>query len=227
MTDPGPPESPGAAATRPPVLRAVASLVIVVVVLAIIAGVVIGLRANSSGSSSGGPPGSLVNLAAGPTPSIAPTTTDVQAARKAGLAELLHRRENAVLDHDETSWLATIDPRQTDFRAAQAAVFANLEKLPISAWHYTDAGAAQPLTSQRQSALGADAWAANVELGYRFGAADRTDVQSAETWTLVRRAGASPSRRRPGRRRRCTGRPGWWGSSSSRAAVARTSSTSS
>ena len=159
------------------------------VVAVIVAGAVIGLRANSSGSSSGGPSGSLVNLTAGPSPSIAPTTPDVQSVRKAGLADLLQRREHAVLNHDETSWLATIDPRQTAFRAAQAAVFTNLEKLPISAWHYSDAGTAPPLTGERQSALGVDAWAANVELGYRFGAADRADVQSAETWTVVRRAG--------------------------------------
>ncbi len=116
-------------------------------------------------------------------------TADAQQVRVAALRSLLQTRERAVLGHDQSAWMGTVDSRQTAFRDAQRAQFANLAKLPITRWTYTYDGAGPELSAARRAVLGPGAWVAQVGLGYRFGAADRTDVQSGEALTLTQVAG--------------------------------------
>jgi hypothetical protein len=168
-------------------LALMGGLLAVVVIAALVA---IGLHLNGSGDGNGPPPGSLVTSSAGQTPTGTPTTEDPDAARVAALSQLLDARERAVLEHDQANWLATVDSGEPAFRAAQQAVFANLAKLPLSRWHYTYSAPGPSLSAERQAALGADAWVADVHLGYRLGSADRTDVLSSESLTLVDRSGS-------------------------------------
>jgi hypothetical protein len=185
VTEPGSQQGPGLTPVRRPL-----ALLGGVLVAGAIAGIVaIGLHLNGSGDRSGPPPGSLVTSSGGPSATGTPTTQDPDAAREAALSKLLDARQHAVLDHDPAGWLATVDASEPAFRAAQQAVFANLVKLPLSRWHYTYSAPGLALPADRQAALGADAWVADVDLGYRLGAADRSDVHSGESLTLVDRSG--------------------------------------
>ena len=164
------------------------ALLLSLVVVLLVAGAGVIWYAARSGSSTGasapstpGPPGTSTA-----TPSASP---DAQQLREVALRSLLQVREQAVLRHDGTAWLSTVDAGQPTFRAAQQAEFANLVKLPITRWTYTYDGPGPQLSSARRSALGADAWVADVGLGYRFGAADRSDVHSTEALTLTRAGG--------------------------------------
>ena len=123
------------------------------------------------------------------TPSPTSSTPDPDQVRLAALEEVLRTRERAVLDKDANTWLSTVDPAQRTFRAKQQAQFANLVRLPLSRWTYAVVGPGPALSAARQAELGADAWVAQVDLGYRFGAADRTDVHSSEYLTMVDRDG--------------------------------------
>ena len=59
------------------------------------------------------------------------------AARAAALDDLLSRRATAVLNHDLPAYLATDDPDQPRFRAADARRFAALTAVPLASWAYT------------------------------------------------------------------------------------------
>jgi hypothetical protein len=132
-------------------------------------------------------------LPATPAPTVTatptPSTSDPEQVRVAGLEDLLRARERAVHDRDASAWLATVDPQQAAFRLRQQAQFANLARLPLSRWEYAFVGPGPALSATRQSALGPEAWVAQVDLGYRFGAADRSDVHSSEYLTMVDRDG--------------------------------------
>jgi hypothetical protein len=160
-------------------------LVLLVVALVTIWAVVLRAPGDSAGPSP---------LPATPTATLTPsptaTTPDPEQIRLAALEDLLRSRERAVRDKDAAAWLATVDPEQAAFRARQAAQFANLARLPLSRWEYSVLGPGPALSPPRQSALGPDAWVAQVDLGYRFGAADRSDVHSTEYLTLVDRDGS-------------------------------------
>jgi hypothetical protein len=158
------------------------------VVALVVGAVAIALHLNGSAGGASPAGGSIGPQVATPGDSGASAGSDPGGAREAALAQLLQSREQAVLGHDAAAWLATVDPTQTAFRAAQQAVFANLVKLPLTRWHYTYSGPGPVLADNRQSALGVDAWVADVDLGYRLGPADRTDVQTVESLTVVHRA---------------------------------------
>jgi hypothetical protein len=164
-----------------------AGLIALVVVVVVAAGAIL-LR--GAGDDSGAP--SPLPTLGTPTPSATPTPspTDLDAVRTAALQDLLDQRSAAVLARTPAGWLATVDPTQRAFRSRQQAEFANLALLPLSRWHYAVVGPGPALSSARQSALGPDAWVAQVDLGYRFGSADRTDVHSTEYLTVVHQSGA-------------------------------------
>jgi hypothetical protein len=160
-------------------------LLVVVLVVGGAGAIWYAVRAGSStGAASPPTPGSTASSPASPSAS-----PDRGQLRAAALRSLLHTREQAVLRHDRAAWIGTVDPHQTAFRQAQEAEFTNLVKLPITRWAYTYDGPGPQLSSARQSALGPDAWVADVGLGYRFGAADRSDVHSTEALTLARAGG--------------------------------------
>ncbi|MDX3239625.1 hypothetical protein PV392_28845 [Streptomyces sp. ME03-5709C] len=84
--------------------------------------------------------------------------------------QLLERRADAVLDHDEKAWLADVTPAR---RAAERQVFRNLAELPLASWSYR-------LLSTR----GADPVTARVQLRYRFGGYDSAPVTTEESLRL-------------------------------------------
>jgi hypothetical protein len=163
-------------------------LLLLLVIVLVVAGAGAVWYAVRTGSSSGAssPPAAGPSAASPAPPSVSP---DAQQVRAAALRSLLQVRQRAVLDHDRAAWLSTVDSAQTAFRDAQQAEFANLVKLPITRWTYTYDGPGPQLSSARRAALGAGAWVADVGLGYRFGAADRSDVHSTEALTIARAGG--------------------------------------
>lgn len=183
MIDPGPDFGSGPTRRRGAARWLAGFVVLLLVVLVAVWAVFL----RSPGDSAAPDP-----LPSTPAPSATPTTTataDPEQVRLAALEQMLHERERAVLAKDADAWSATVDPTQAAFRSAQRAQFANLERLPLSRWTYTVVGSGPSLSQARQTELGPDAWVAQVDLGYRFGSADRTDVHSTQYLTMVDRDG--------------------------------------
>ncbi|WP_247597781.1 hypothetical protein [Streptomyces sp. RKND-216] len=107
----------------------------------------------------------------GPAPSVRDTEQAVQA--------LFDRQAAAVRDADTSRYLAAVDPRSGDYRAAQRTVAANLARLPVATWTYR-------VRSVRTHHERADAV---VELRYRLGDRDRPPVVEKETFALRRHDG--------------------------------------
>lgn len=61
---------------------------------------------------------------------------DTAKVRAVAIRALLATRSHAILTHDRAAFLATIDPRQPAFRAAQARWFDNLAHVPLATWRY-------------------------------------------------------------------------------------------
>lgn len=80
---------------------------------------------------------------ASPAPTTQPssnprfTLNDAETKRNAALRDLLARRRQAVLHHDEKAFLATDDPAQPRFRARQRQEFRALAAIPLASWDYT------------------------------------------------------------------------------------------
>lgn len=55
----------------------------------------------------------------------------------AAIRQLMHRRAQAVLHHDSTAFLATVDPADQQFVARERTLFANLQALPVRSMSYT------------------------------------------------------------------------------------------
>lgn len=103
----------------------------------------------------------------------APDTTAADVQR------LLDRRAEAVLDGDETGYLATADPSAAGERATVRGEFANLRELPLAAWSYR-------VTGLRRTGARATA---DAELDYRLGGYDSSPVRAARTLRLTRTDG--------------------------------------
>ena len=58
------------------------------------------------------------------------------ALRTSALLDLLHARSTAVLHHDRAAYLATVDPLQPQFVAAQAREYDAIAEVPVAAWSY-------------------------------------------------------------------------------------------
>jgi hypothetical protein len=79
----------------------------------------------------------LVVVGASDGPPSGSATADVRAgARDKAVRAVLSRRAHAVLHHDETAWLADIDPQAHEFLAAQRTVFASLAQVDFASWRY-------------------------------------------------------------------------------------------
>lgn len=90
---------------------------------------------------------------------------------------LLDRHAAALLRHDETAFLADVDPA---FRERQRQVFRNLARVPLDAWTYRVV---------RVGDGGGDRASAQVRVGYRLTGYDRTAVTSDADLTLARHSG--------------------------------------
>lgn len=189
MIEPGPLDGPDrlAPARRRGFVGWLAGLIALVVVVIIAVGAIF---LHGAGHDSGGPSPLPTLGSPSTTPTPTPTPTDPDAVRTAALEQLLQQRSAAVLARDRSGWLATVDAGDRTFRFRQDAEFANLAALPLSRWEYSVVGPGPVLSAARQAALGPDAWVAQVDLGYRFGAADRADVHSTQYLTVVQHDGA-------------------------------------
>ncbi|GAA4610943.1 hypothetical protein GCM10023195_46200 [Actinoallomurus liliacearum] len=113
---------------------------------------------------------SLRSAATVPAPSPATVTT------------LLQRRSRAVLTHDRTAFLATVDPSAQAFRAGQETLFDNLAKVPLAAWR-------ESLADTRAAAAADDGWTARLTLTYRLRGFDTKDAAYTQYLTFQRHQG--------------------------------------
>ncbi|MCQ4046249.1 basic secretory family protein [Streptantibioticus rubrisoli] len=105
----------------------------------------------------------------------------------AALRAVLDARAQAVLRHDETAFLGSVDPTATGFRDAQRQVFGNLVKLPIGSWSYRlQRTGAFPLTTESDARRRV---AAQVELEYTLRGYDTAPVSSVAYLTMTERGG--------------------------------------
>jgi hypothetical protein len=91
-----------------------------------------GLTGCAGGGTSSAPHTSSTAVSTGgDRASYQPTRADFRA-----IQTLVNRRATAVLHHDRSAFLATVDPQQTSLVAQQATLYANLIRLPISRLSY-------------------------------------------------------------------------------------------
>ncbi len=102
----------------------------------------------------------------------------------AAVTATLDRRAAALRRRDPAGWLAGVDPQSAGFRAAQAALFTRLSRLPITAWRY-DLTGTEAAPEARAAPLGPGAFVAEVTLSYRLGP-DTRDVERQQYLTVVR-----------------------------------------
>ncbi len=128
----------------------------------------------------------------GPTGStdIAPDS-QVPAHPAEAIDALLDQRATAVRDGDRVAWLAALDPSSdpaiTRFRRAQSDVFDRVRTLRPSSWSYQVAGGSA-LPDRRRTALGGQAWLADVQLDYQL-TPGGARVRREQFLTVVRRDG--------------------------------------
>lgn len=106
---------------------------------------------------------------------------------------VLAKLGTAVLKHDRAAFLAELDPdaKASAFRARQAAMFANLVRVPFTTWAYhlegeTDAKGAERAASKQ---FGTDALIVRVTLNYALRGVDRIPTHHELWWTFVRHDG--------------------------------------
>ena len=102
------------------------------------------------------------------------STTPDEAAEGVRRADVggavLQKMSTAVEDDSRSAFLATVDPKATEFRESARTIFANLGKLPIASFQFRyvsdDTGA---LTPDRKAALGgSESWLAQVEVSWQL-----------------------------------------------------------
>ncbi|MCQ4081577.1 hypothetical protein NGB36_13420 [Streptomyces sp. RB6PN25] len=114
-----------------------------------------------------------------PAPSAAKPDAAIQA--------VLDQRAQAVLHHDETAFLATVDPEATVFRASQQQMFGNLAEVPLASWSYRlQRTGAFPLAPAADTTRQV---AARVEFDYELRGYDSTPVSSTAYLTMTQRGG--------------------------------------
>jgi hypothetical protein len=107
-----------------------------------------------------------------PMGAVSPAPPVDDATRADAVTDLLHRRAQAVLTHDEQSFMATVDPKADEaFLAAQRRLFTNLAAVPLDAWSYRlHADDTLDVSSLKDSAD--ELWAPAVDLRYALRGAD-------------------------------------------------------
>jgi hypothetical protein len=114
--------------------------------------------------------------------SSAPVAGALPAPSPAEVTALLQRRSRALLTHDRTAFLATVDPSGQAFRAGQEVLFDNLAKVPLASWK-------ESLADRRPAVAADDGWTARLRLAYRLRGFDRNEVAYTEYLTFDQRQG--------------------------------------
>jgi hypothetical protein len=102
---------------------------------------------------------------------------------------MLQRRATAILERDQAAFLATVDPKaDPEFVAAQAALFANLDGVPLAEWSYEVDGAFVAALPDRP---GDDAplWAPHTTLRYALDGVDTVPTSRPLGYLYVERNG--------------------------------------
>ncbi|MEI8409443.1 MULTISPECIES: hypothetical protein [unclassified Kribbella] len=106
---------------------------------------------------------------------------------------VLQKMATAVEDESRSAFLATIDPKATEFRESSRTIFANLGKLPLGSFqlrYVSDDTAA--LTPDRQAALGgSESWLAQVEVSWQLTGYDAKPARETLPVTFVTRDGTT------------------------------------
>jgi len=112
------------------------------------------------------------------------------AARTRGIRDLLARRSDAVLHHNLSEWMSTVDPVRHRFRATQRREFTNLRQVPFAAWSYTFAPSPGQAPSVLAGRYRVPAWApTQFSLHYRLRGFDPAPTDLAQYPTFTRRGG--------------------------------------
>ncbi|MET4925089.1 hypothetical protein P3L51_22500 [Streptomyces sp. PSRA5] len=106
----------------------------------------------------------------------APTAADPATG---AIQRILDRRADALLDRDESGYLAAVDPAAHDLLAAERQAYRNLTDVPVRSWEYE-------LRDVDRSGTRATA---HAELRYRIAGYDGAPVTSARTLELAERDG--------------------------------------
>ncbi|MFI7066935.1 hypothetical protein ACIBL3_38465 [Kribbella sp. NPDC050124] len=124
------------------------------------------------------------------------TTPDeaAEGVRRASVGgAVLQKMAGAVEDDSRSAFLATIDPKATEFRTSARTIFANLGKLPVGTFqlrYVSDDPAA--LTPDRQAELGGtESWLAQVEVSWQLTGYDAKPARETLPVTFVTRDGTT------------------------------------
>lgn len=111
---------------------------------------------------------------------------DAVSEREQAIRSLLARRARAVLDHNRGALLATIDPTERRFAAAQARMLANLRQVPLSSWTYRIGPARAAASAEASATYPVPTYTPVVTLRYRIKGFDTTatDLRQYPTFTL-------------------------------------------
>lgn len=110
--------------------------------------------------------------------------------RRDTVGTMLARRSKALLVGDRAAFMATVDPRDAAFRAAQDRWFGNLAAVPFSGWTYElgDRGS-RTLPARRAALLGPAAFVAPVDVSYQISGYDHSAQHYEQMLTFVPRSG--------------------------------------
>jgi hypothetical protein len=131
-----------------------------------------------------------LSASASPSPSASTSTPSgtPDAARTAAVTALLARRADAVTGHDRAGFLATVDPAQSDFYAAQQRLYDRLQDVDLASWSYQMEGSGPGLPPDRAVALPSESAILRVRLTYEL-AGTQTQTDREQYLTVVPAAG--------------------------------------
>jgi hypothetical protein len=109
-----------------------------------------------------------------PMGAVTPAPHVDETNRVDAVKDLLHRRGEAIVNRDEPSFLATLDPKADPaFVAAQRRLFANLAGVPFDAWSYVlHADDTLDVSGLADADPADELWAPAVDLRYALRGAD-------------------------------------------------------
>ncbi len=109
-------------------------------------------------------------------------------ARGRAIQQMLDRRGSAIVHHDATAFLATVDPDQPQFLAQQRTWFRNLSQVPFAAWSYSFDPGSQQSGSAALTRYHAPVYApSQVAVHYRLANFDTRPTDQPELLTFVQR----------------------------------------
>ncbi|MHB8341179.1 MAG: hypothetical protein ACYDB7_08395, partial [Mycobacteriales bacterium] len=107
--------------------------------------------------------------------------------RDIAVSDLLALRARAVLTHNATEFLATVDPAEPGFYAHELQVFRNRSAVPFASWSYVLDPQEELPAAGLPARYGAPVWVPQVQLAYELAGFDAQPAVGSETYTFVDR----------------------------------------